>query len=1095
MIKQKEAREMKLRAIILMALFFTITLAANLELSTIMALRSETGEQLLERSAIEATYDEPDIVHRDLVLDSFKDHGVPGHKGVKPGFVRGEILVKFKSTISMERVNDAATNIKSVNELNRRFEVAEMKLVLSNLYRLTFPGDIDVFSMVREYDVDPNVEYAEPNYVRHAYVVPNDANYTLQWAHEIMQSELAWNLEKGSADVVIAIIDTGVDWDHPDLAANVWNNTDEVVDGRDTDGNGYVDDVRGYDFVDTSEPVWPGEDGRNRDNDPMDFHGHGTHCAGIAAAVTNNGIGIAGMSWNCKIMPVRAGYKTADGGGTLETDDIVLAIKYAADNGAHVISMSFGGYYLSETEKEAIDYAHEKGSVLVAAAGNDGSPQKRSYPAVVDNVIAVGATDQNDDRAYFSNYGSWIDVSAPGVEIYSTLFDDTYDSWQGTSMSTPFVAGLAGLILSKNPNFTNEEVRNVLRSTTDPVISWKYIGLGRINAYKALQRDSTPIANLDSSLDDATIRGIVKMNGTASGKNFGSYELYYGEGVYPTEWTRIGSKQHAPVENDVLATWNTSLAESTYGIYTIRIKVYDINNQTSEDRAVVWISQVAAPGYYETSEYLIGSVAVGIILPESNGTIDPETENWTSSEESQVINEIKAGLSWWTKQNPSANVTLSYDIHYRVPTSYEPIIRNVTDEGLWISEAMAFLGYMDGWYMEQVYDYVNDLRYKLRTDWAFAIFVVDSSNDADGTFADGWIAYAWLGGPFQVMTYDNNGWGIDKMDRICAHETGHIFFATDEYDGWIEWSGYLNFPDVEGSGSLMDENNLRLSEGTKLQVGWRDSDGDGILDIVDTFPEVSLKPYSPDPTSNTTLQYIGSASVNPYPNQNPQYFGRAVTINKIKKIQFRVDSGNWIDANATDGAFSDPVESFTFTTPELSFGNHTVQVRAINSVGNIGYAQDTVTVVEAVPPKASFSYSTPYKKKPATFNASDSYDPDGTIVSYTWDFGDGNMTTTTDPIVIHVYAEVGNHTVILNVTDIQGLWNTATANITVRLMGDLNDDCVVNIIDLNIVARAYGTRPGDEKWDPVADLNGDDVINMIDMNKVARQYGEACETD
>jgi len=167
-------------------------------------------------------------------------------------------------------------------------------------------------------------------------------------------------------------------------------------------------------------------------------------------------------------------------------------------------------------------------------------------------------------------------------------------------------------------------------------------------------------------------------------------------------------------------------------------------------------------------------------------------------------------------------------------------------------------------------------------------------------------------------------------------------------------------------------------------------------------------------------------------------------------------------------------------------------VRAINSVGNIGYAQDTVTVVEAVPPVASFSYSTPYKKKPTTFNASDSYDPDGTIVSYTWDFGDGNITTTTDPIVIHVYANVDNYTVILNVTDSQGLWSTATADITVKLMGDLNGDCVVNILDLAIVARAYGTRPGDEYWNPIADVERDGEINILDISKVAKEYDQKC---
>lgn len=405
-----------------------------------------------------------------------------------------EIIVEFKSDVYVGSASDRLTGIYSVDSLNERHGVAGIEKIfvaddqaLSNFYKLSFSTEVDVPSVIEEYCADPNVKYAEPNYVGHAALVPNDARYSCQWAHSKMQSELAWNITTGNSCIVIAVIDTGVDWDHPDLASNIWINPDDMPNGIDDDGNGYVDDLRGWDFVHTTYPVWPGEDGTIRDNDPMDFHGHGTHVAGIAAAVTNNSIGIAGMSWASKIMSVRAGYKAPDGGSWFWWSDVAPAIKYAADNGANIISMSFGGYGFSSLLKSAVDYAYAKGVFLVAAAMND-NISTRPYPAGFGNVAAVAATNSTDGKAWFSNYGAWVDVAAPGVDIASTLFDDTYALWSGTSMSTPYVAGLAALILSENLTLTNTEVRNVILKTTDPVTSSVYIGTGRVNAYKACLR-------------------------------------------------------------------------------------------------------------------------------------------------------------------------------------------------------------------------------------------------------------------------------------------------------------------------------------------------------------------------------------------------------------------------------------------------------------------------------------------------------------------------------------------------------------------------------------------------------------------------------
>jgi hypothetical protein len=367
------------------------------------------------------------------------------------------------------------------------------------------------------------------------------------------------------------------------------------------------------------------------------------------------------------------------------------------------------------------------------------------------------------------------------------------------------------------------------------------------------------------------------------------------------------------------------------------------------------------PGYYETSEYLIGSVAVGVILPESNGTIDMSMEDWTSVEESQVKSEIQVALNWWSDQNPEAGVSFNLTVNYRVPTSYEPISRPQTDESLWISEAMTYLGYPGSDYFTQVRDYVNDLRNKIGANWAFAIFVVDSSNDPDGKFADGQhFAYAYLGGPFLVMTYDNDDWGINNMDRVTAHEIGHIFYATDEYNGKTEYSGYLNASDVEESGGLMDASAWFLSDGTKEQVGWRDSDRDGIQDIVDTFPDTKLVVYPSDLTSNTILTYAGYVTEVPYPNSNPHGTGRDITINYITMVEYSIDSDAWYKASPLDGAYDEAVENFTFTAEASISETSTIVVRGINSVCNVEPTNTTHTVtVDATPPVTSLELSHP----------------------------------------------------------------------------------------------------------------------------------------
>lgn len=381
-------------------------------------------------------------------------------------------------------------------------------------------------------------------------------------------------------------------------------------------------------------------------------------------------------------------------------------------------------------------------------------------------------------------------------------------------------------------------------------------------------------------------------------------------------------------------------------------------------------------GFYDTSEYMIGDVAVGIILLESNGVIDPNSENWLPAEESNVVNEIQAGLNWWAAREPKAKLTFTYDIHYKVPTGYEPITRSgptgsPTGESLWITDAMTYLGYARyPSYLDNVQDYDNAIRDTLNTNWAYTIFVVDSSNDADGFFSDGTFAYAYVGGPFSVMNYKNDGYGIANMDAVIAHETGHIFYALDQYtqasSPCTAITGYLAvqnqnsaYPYAGACTSNVDSimrsqlapyTNGALDTYARQQVGWRDTDVDGIMDIIDSIPTSTLNAYSPDPTNDNTPTYTGRSTTSErYPNNNPYGSRHAITINKIKDVQYRVDGGSWISALPVDGIFDSNIEYFTFTTPALLSGTHTMEVRALNTAGNweTSYVSDILTV--AVP--------------------------------------------------------------------------------------------------------------------------------------------------
>lgn len=430
------------------------------------------------------------------------------------------------------------TGFQSLDQVNSRFLVKNMSQLfpdsktsdpaldigLPRIYVIEFSTSPDIQEVVKAYANNPDVEYAQPVGIHRVHgVTPSDPNYYRQWGMSKVKSSEAWEITKGDTSVLLAIVDTGVDWKHPDLGGsspylkgNIWTNWIELngTAGVDDDANGYVDDVRGWDWVNvtsSSFPPYAGEDGTIEDNDPMDFNGHGTHCAGIASAITDNSAGVAGLGWSCKIMPLRAGWSASYYGsevGLVSMDFCAKAIYYAARNGAAAVNCSWGSSN-SGGIGDAVTFAASLGTIVVTSAGNDDLPDA-SYLSSRSDCISVAATDPNDKRSSYSSFGFWVDVSAPGGDnppetnkIYSTYYNHasnshTYAWLNGTSMASPHVVGLIGLIHSQFPGITSPEVSARLRFTSDNIDNLNpgyrngMLGQGRINAFNAITQSNLP---------------------------------------------------------------------------------------------------------------------------------------------------------------------------------------------------------------------------------------------------------------------------------------------------------------------------------------------------------------------------------------------------------------------------------------------------------------------------------------------------------------------------------------------------------------------------------------------------------------------------
>ena len=398
------------------------------------------------------------------------DLGLASAHAATAEFVPGEVLVKCRLPLPPAAV---ATILRLAGGT-----VVERNPTLG-LYRLRLPEGADVQQAAALYDELPWVEYAEPNYIVRAAIVPDDPLYPTRqaWYYDLINAPAGWDIERGRSAIIVAVLDTGVDLDHPDLQLKIWTNAREAADnGIDDDGNGCIDDVHGCDFV----PLPPS-------NDPNDDHGHGTMVAGIVGASSGNGLGVAGTAWGVTVLPV----KVLDSTGAGTASDVAQGIVYAARSGAQVINMSMARPSPSRALEEAVKEAHDTfGVILVAATGNEGQGAV-GYPAAYPGVIAVSAFDHSDpnSRASFSNWGPEVDVAAPGVDVFSTHLGGGYATGEGTSFSTAFVSGLVALLLSQDSSRSDDDIRALLRIASDDLPDGStpnWDGWGRLNMGKAL---------------------------------------------------------------------------------------------------------------------------------------------------------------------------------------------------------------------------------------------------------------------------------------------------------------------------------------------------------------------------------------------------------------------------------------------------------------------------------------------------------------------------------------------------------------------------------------------------------------------------------
>ncbi|MGD9048665.1 MAG: S8 family serine peptidase [Anaerolineae bacterium] len=864
-------------------------------------------------------------------------------------YAPGQLLVRFRTPATGRRAVEmlAAQGISRL----RRIEALDVDV-------LRLPPELPVEEAVAVFDQMPEVEYAEPNYILRVAATPQ-AEVEGVWNLQQIQAPAAWDLIGDRPPVLLAVVDTGVDRTHSDLANNIWANPGEVPgNGLDDDGNGYVDDTWGWDFY-------------NGDNDPDDDFMHGTAVSSLAAGV-QDGAGVAGVCPWCQIVSVKVLGST--GSGTL--DMVAQGIVYAADLGARVINLSLGAPAGSLTLENAVDEAWSKGALVVAAAGNDGA-EILFYPAAYANAMAIAATNDQDRRACLSNYGQgFISVAAPGEAIQTAIPNQGYGTYSGTSLAAPHVSALAGLLFSHEPGLSHADARARIESTVEdlgPVGTDAFYGTGRINAVRAVTNDTTPTTPPPGLYtDDPSATGYAHARKLARdpagtlhwvwhGREGGQYQVLYATSVdNGTNWT-----EPEVVFASTHETYHPALALGEDRLYV----AFPSKHDSAEYRTLFTWKPLSGGSWQPSPLPLLGG-AYDAVRPalhvDDSGRLHVMASSLDDKEYIYYTSSSQGGAagSW----SPVRQIDVGYASRY---ASLHANGDRVYVAGRTVE--FTLLGLLP--------------RYRL--------FTVRST-DGGATWDDLTeleVYDGWLSGEYGVSLA-----GVGDRLYLAYEHSGNIY-VRDSHDGasWSSpyslgagaWPSLTQTPDGQAWVLWVRDPNLVLRHYTGAVWG----------------PEIAL----------------GAGS---YPNL---------------KLGAGSDLVEWV---ATQGGCAPLVRAY---------GSRAVDANS--------------------PPVAVFSYEC--DGLTCAFDAANSDDPDGTLTSYQWAFGDdstGNGVTAS-----HAYLGSGTYTVTLTVTDNDGATGTDSQDVSVgpgtMHVGDLDGDRSKGSDqwDAQVTVTIHD---GDEKLVPGATVHG-----------------------
>lgn len=505
----------------------------------------------------------------------------------------GQLYLKYREDLDLQIPNDllSPSDLSLPHALVSDFGITSAEKAFPKLpykpmetaFRIVFQDTARWMTLLTSLKSLPGVAYCErvPEY--YSFLTPNDPSFspstTTQWGLYKIRARQAWDITTGNPNILVAVVDDAVKLNHQDMITNLWTNPNEIPsNGIDDDGNGYIDDVNGWDVADDDPDANPPGTATNTN------FSHGTHCAGIVAASTNNGIGVASIGFNTQYIPIKAKQSSTSGSSIQAAMEGVV---YALNTPARIISMSWGGSSSSSVEQMIYDYAHQKGIILIAAAGNNGN-QTPFYPANYNHVMAIGNTTTTDARSSSSNYGTWIDLMAPGTNIFNCVAGSVsaYANKTGTSMACPMVAGTAALMLAVNPGLSPDMVYQCLKDSADNINAQNttivgLIGAGRLNALRAVRcavNGFKPIARFTENNNQVCTGTPIQF----TDNSWGSPTLY--------NWSFQGANPATSNQPNPQVTWNTA------GTYTVRLIVSNANGaDTLEKVNYIVVSGTAQP--------------------------------------------------------------------------------------------------------------------------------------------------------------------------------------------------------------------------------------------------------------------------------------------------------------------------------------------------------------------------------------------------------------------------------------------------------------------------------------------------------------------